>query len=183
MDITICRSAWFAPLIALALLLLLPDTSSESRVKSEAILARNALVARVFRAAPYRIGNWLGEDVEVPSAAIEILRPNAILSRRFTHLKDGRLASFYIIHCSDARDMGGHFPPVCYPAQGWVLDTQQTCEVSIEEDSIPMRVYQFHGGVEFAQQEQLRVFNFFVQRDGDLSAERPRINYLRERHS
>mgnify|MGYP007071125856 CR=1 FL=1 len=24
-----------------------------------------------------------------------------------------------VVQCRDARDMGGHYPPICYPGQGW----------------------------------------------------------------
>lgn len=69
--------------------------------------------------APTQIGDWVGQDSSVPPAAIAMLRPNVILSRRFTHRVTGRSASFLLVQCQDARDMYGHFPPVCYVNQGW----------------------------------------------------------------
>lgn len=174
MTISIRRPTQFAPLIALALMLLLPDTSPESRVKSEGILARNAQVARVFRAAPYRIADWLGEDVEVPSAAIEILRPNAILCRRFERLDRKMSVDLIIVHCSDARDMQGHYPPKCYPANGWNpsdREEQHEWVVSVGGQAIAMRVYTFHRIEGWGSERTLRVFNYFLLPNGEITSD------------
>jgi len=29
------------------------------------------------------------------------------------------------VQCRDARDMAGHYPPICYPAHGWTLDSSE----------------------------------------------------------
>ena len=56
---------------------------------------------------------------EVPPEAQELLRPNAIFSRRFQ--RPGEIGvHVLVVHCSDARDMIGHYPPICYPSSGWV---------------------------------------------------------------
>ncbi len=174
MTIAIRRPTRFAPLIALALLLLLPEVSPEGFANSEGILARNAQVARVFRAAPYRIGNWLGEDVEVPSAAIEILRPNAILSRRFERLDGEMSVDLIIVHCSDARDMQGHYPPNCYPANGWhPCDREEQHEwvVLVGGQAIAMRVYSFRRIEGWGSERTLRVFNYFLVPNGEMTSD------------
>jgi len=68
---------------------------------------------------PRRIGPWVGRDTEMPEAAIALLRPNVMLSRRYQHERTGRSFELLLVQCADARDMEGHFPPVCYPAFGW----------------------------------------------------------------
>jgi hypothetical protein len=71
---------------------------------------------------PYVIGYWTGNDEAVPEAAVKLLRPNALVSRRYTnHPPDGRGASWadlLISQCKDSRDMTGHYPPSCYPNNG-----------------------------------------------------------------
>jgi hypothetical protein len=70
----------------------------------------------------YAIGYWNGRDEAVPSAAQQLLRPNAILSR--TYVDNGlsreypRRASLLIVQCRDTRDMSGHYPPICYVNSG-----------------------------------------------------------------
>jgi len=61
---------------------------------------------------------WTFKDLEIPSGAVMLLKPNAQVCRQYTTLT--RQFQFLLIQCSDARDMGGHYPPVCYPASGWV---------------------------------------------------------------
>src|SRR3954469_20179194 len=61
---------------------------------------------------------WTFEDFRLPDGAIALLKPNASLYRVF---KSPRQFQFLFIQCRDARDMGGHYPPVCYPASGWVV--------------------------------------------------------------
>jgi hypothetical protein len=60
---------------------------------------------------------WTFKDDKLPEAAIALLKPNAKLYRQFWAPHQFQLL---FIQCRDARDMGGHYPPVCYPASGWV---------------------------------------------------------------
>src|SRR4051812_48238264 len=61
---------------------------------------------------------WTFKDLKIPDAAVRLLKPNAQSCRQyFTPIKPFQ---FLLIQCKDARDMGGHFPPICYPSSGWV---------------------------------------------------------------
>lgn len=73
-------------------------------------------------ALPFQIGNWFGTDQEVTPAAIQMLQPNVLVSRRYRNIHTGRVATVLLVHCRDARDLAGHYPPVCYPAHGWATD-------------------------------------------------------------
>jgi hypothetical protein len=70
---------------------------------------------------PSHIGGWVGEDVPVPTRTNSVLRPNVIVSRRYTNVENGLSAGLLLVHCSDAHSMAGHYPLRCYPAQGWTL--------------------------------------------------------------
>src|SRR4051794_24399767 len=61
---------------------------------------------------------WSFKQLVIPEAAIQLLKPNAQICRQYT--TPTRQFQFLLIQCRDARDMGGHYPPVCYPASGWV---------------------------------------------------------------
>src|SRR5688500_20314095 len=77
---------------------------------------------------PYFIGTWTGQDDEIPVAAQKLLRPNAILMRTFVDSSPGdyrskyRSASLPIVECREARDMVGHYPPICYRPHGREMD-------------------------------------------------------------
>jgi hypothetical protein len=79
----------------------------------------HANVREVVSAIPRSLGPWEGVDEEATPAAIELLRPNILLTRRYTHRVTGDVVSLLLVHCKDARDLMGHYPPVCYPSQGW----------------------------------------------------------------
>jgi hypothetical protein len=78
-------------------------------------------VRAAAEAVPYYVGSWLGRESPVPQGAITLLKPNAIVSRSYSDMDSGAGFSFLIVHCRDARDMLGHFPPVCYRGQGWSM--------------------------------------------------------------
>ena len=79
----------------------------------------HAAIREAASRVPYFIGDYVGEDVSVPQSAVELLKPNVILSRRYTNSRTGAIVDFLFVHCEDAQDMLGHHPPVCYPAHGW----------------------------------------------------------------
>jgi len=74
--------------------------------------------------APKLVGDWIGSDVALPPAAIKLLRPNAALNRSYRNLITGEEVSILAVQCTDARDMEGHYPPNCYPGNGWNLESQ-----------------------------------------------------------
>lgn len=105
--------------------------------------AYHAEVAAAIDDVPFRIGDWLGVEVPQPPEAVRLLKPNRILSRRYR--VPGRAASvgLLIVHCQDARDLIGHYPPVCYPAHGW---TEVAAEPKIYQAAgrtLPATMYEF----------------------------------------
>ncbi len=100
-------------------------------------------VRGVIESVPYQIGDWYGSDVEVPPAALALLRPNAICSRRYQNNRTGNSVELLIVQTRDARDMGGHYPPVCYPAHGWVEKSVEPVEWEVRSLTVPGREYIF----------------------------------------
>ncbi|MEM1109242.1 MAG: exosortase/archaeosortase family protein [Planctomycetota bacterium] len=80
----------------------------------------HAMVRESVEALPRKFDGWVGRDEDIPEAAVTLLKPNVILSRSYRHEATGRQFSLLLVHCSDARDMEGHFPPNCYPSAGWL---------------------------------------------------------------
>ncbi len=113
---------------------------------------------------PIRVGTWVGTDLETPPYVFPVLRPNKILQRRFFDPTKGRVISMLIVHCKDARDMEGHYPPVCYPGNGWV----KTADAEVELDG-PYHAarYEFTKPIDGAERG-MTVLNFFVLPTGKL---------------
>ena len=61
---------------------------------------------------------WNVTDLKIPDGAITLLKPNVGMCRNYRTPKCQ--FQFLLIQCRDARDMGGHYPPVCYPSSGWL---------------------------------------------------------------
>ncbi len=107
-------------------LLLLTGVAAQTltRQSPEDAAPYHAKVRRAVDAIPYRVGDWVGMDMPIPPSARAMLRPNALFSRRYENLTTGRQVTLIIVQCETARDLSGHYPPICYPAHGWqALDT------------------------------------------------------------
>lgn len=98
-------------------------------------------VAERVHGVPYTLGTWVGRDAEVVPAARELLRPNAIVQRRYSRLEDGAWFDVILVHCGDVRDMQGHYPPVCYPAAGWEIDGGTPTVAGIGDRGVPATEY------------------------------------------
>lgn len=150
-----------APLIAAALLLGLLLTRPFEVRDLPGTDRYFAEVRRRIEAIPYKIGPWLGKDVEVSVAAVRLLRPNKLMQRQYTDQETGRVLQLLVVHCGDTRDMRGHYPPVCYPAHGWRTIASRETTVTVDHAALPAKVYDFArvvGGVE----NRMSVVNLFV---------------------
>jgi hypothetical protein len=83
--------------------------------------AYHQLIRQEAESLPIHIGTWLGAETPVPPSAVKLLRPNVIISRGYQDVLSGRRVAVLLVHCKDARDLLGHWPPVCYVGQGWTL--------------------------------------------------------------
>ena len=114
-------------------------------VNSDALLLHRARIAHELDAFPPQLGSWFGRDVEIPTGAQRILRPNSYVSRRYVRLGSGESITLALVHCNDVRDMQGHYPPVCYPAVGWTPDPGGSQEVTLQvaNQTSQGRLYRF----------------------------------------
>jgi hypothetical protein len=115
--------------------------------------------------APPYLGDWAAREMQVPYEAISLLRPNVLLSRQFVNVANGRRVSLLLVHCQDARDLVGHYPPNCYPGQGWQLTGSEDRDWTLEDWSIAGTEYSFRRDT-FNQSNHQVVSNFMVLPDG-----------------
>lgn len=120
----------------------------------EAVRAAIALI-------PRQVGPWIGADAEVPEPAQRLLRPNAILARQFQRTDPAASASLVVVQCRDTRDLIGHYPPVCYPAHGWIAGGMDDLEMEVDGDATPVRRYEFTRS-SWGRESSLVVYSFFV---------------------
>lgn len=135
-------------------------------------------VAIAFRKVPYAVGRWYGVDVSLPASASELLRPTAVLSRRYQELGGGRSAILGLVHCADLRDMLGHHPPRCYPASGWqpAPDGSEVVEVRLGGRQTAARMFRFDRTDRSGLREELTVLGIFLLPDGSTATEEAEIS-------
>jgi hypothetical protein len=130
----------------------------------------HARVRVAVEAMPMRVGTWVGEDEPLIAAAIDMLHPNVAIHRVYRDIQTGHTASLLFVQCKDARDLAGHFPPICYPGQGWQLDHQAATRWDCGPLKIDGTEYAFsYGGV--AGANRILVANFMLLPDGTIAAD------------
>lgn len=92
---------------------------------------------------PRQIGPWSAVDTELPEAAVALLKPNVLVSRRYEDEKTGRSFALLIVQCADARDMEGHYPPNCYPSSGWSTLGRQAISLDVGDHRADSMDYRF----------------------------------------
>lgn len=159
-----------SPWLTLALLVGLSTALPNRTVANPQAEQRKAEVAQAMANVPYFAGRWVGEDAEVPREAQKLLRPNAILSRSFQR-PGGPRVHVLVVHCGDARDMIGHYPPVCYPSVGWVSQPRHEAHalLTIKGQPFPMRQYVYTRLIDGGREIGIRVLNAFILPDGTVT--------------
>jgi hypothetical protein len=116
------RGLWAAVAVSVLLLTAIGAEAARRREPVDAA-PQHARIAELAAATiPFSTGEWLGRDVEPIASSVALLRPNVLVQRAYRNRRTGETAQLLFVQCADARDLLGHFPPVCYPAHGWTLD-------------------------------------------------------------
>jgi len=124
-------------------------------------------VGKLIESIPIDFNGWVGLEVPLPQSATSLLRPNALIARQYVNAERGLHATLMIVQCRDARDMAGHFPPRCYPANGWLMQ-EETGDPLVVVSGHEMRRYEFHrvaGRVE----RDIFVYDLFALPTGELT--------------
>jgi hypothetical protein len=176
-----------APWLSLLLLAALSQALPNRVTFDERTAARQAEIKAAMETAPFIIGDWMGQqpnsENDVPREAQKLLRPNAILNRWYRQ-PGGIALHLLVVHCSDARDMLGHYPPICYPSSGWVdlpMDGEVDTFLAVGDHRLPVRAYKFRRVNENGTETSLRIFNAFVLPDGTVTRDIGAINRQSER--
>lgn len=157
--------ARFAPYACVALLVVFMLAGGlHARTPAGADTYR-AAVRTVIESIPYKVGPAVGADVEPTRAAQLLLTPNKIFQRRYTDPSTGWGFSLLIVHCNDARDMRGHYPPNCYPRHGWQQDSAENASLPVDGVDQPAMCYRFSRNDEITARA-MTIYDFFIIPDG-----------------
>lgn len=118
-------------------------------------------ISAAAKSLPYRIGPWIGADIEPQQPAVELLKPNALMQRRYVRSDGSASFTLLFVHCGDARDMQGHYPPVCYPAHGWVITGSVPSSFILGRVEAPARIYRM-SALRGGNEQRMTIMNFFA---------------------
>lgn len=177
------RLSVFAPLVTICALVALSRVLPARAEIDDRAIERQAEVAQTMASVPFLIGGWIGADAPIPPEAQKLLRPNAMLSRTYSQINRPSV-HLVVVHCSDARDMIGHYPPICYPSSGWVdmpvLDNAYS-GISVASTELPVRQYLYRRMGENGTEARIRIFSAFILPDGTVTRDIDDINEQSER--
>lgn len=156
----------FAPLFAFLILIGLMVQGYAQRIPADKIDAYHARIKLATESLPYWIGHWSGENRTITESAQRLLKPNVILQRRYQNTETGRIVDILLVHCGYIRDMGGHYPPICYPASGWEKTSSEFTTVQFQDFPRKARQYTFERSID-GQRRGLRITNFFILPSAD----------------
>ena len=151
-----------APATSLAILVVSAILVANPKSGSPRIQVHHEKIASYLDSFPYAMGSWVGVDVDLPSAALEILRPNGFVSRRYSKIGEADYITLAIVHCRDVRDMQSHYPPRCYPAAGWSQDGEEPLLVTLDQGATEMQLYGFKRVTQAGLEEYISVASVFV---------------------
>lgn len=177
------KLAAFAPLLTLVVLVMFSVRLPNHVRAAPGSDLRMQEVKTAMEDVPFFIGAWIGRDEAVPPEAQKLLRPNAIFSRYYQK-PGGPRVHMVIVHCTDARDMIGHYPPVCYPSAGWVGTTDEDTSGTVIETAagdLPVRLYGFRRMRDQDREDRIRIFNAFILPDGTVTRDISDVNRQSER--
>lgn len=133
-------------------------------------------------ALPIHVGDWVSEDVPVTPSAIALLRPNVVMQRRYRNLATGLQASILLVQCRDARDLAGHYPPICYKANGYQMLSCQPDPRNIQGLQLESTTYEF-SSPKLATMGAMKVFDFMILPNGRTAPDMKAVYALaRDRH-
>jgi hypothetical protein len=159
--------AWLIPLLTGGLLIARASVDQPGLFGTTAeIEAYLGEVKARIEAVPFQTGAWLGSDIPATPAAVEMLKPNKLMQRRYTNIQTGETFELLIVHCGDVRDMIGHYPPVCYPAQGWKPGGRNAATIALGDLSADATRYAFHREGELTV-SSIEIVNLFALPGGD----------------
>ena len=136
--------------------------------ESAELVSHRTRIAERMDSFPYQLADWVGTDVPVPTAAMEILNPNSLVSRRYRRLNSDDEMIMALIHCSDTRDMQGHYPPICYPARGWNLVDEDVSRIpmTLGSHEVDMSLYRFRRFDRSGLEQTQMVLSMFLLPNG-----------------
>jgi len=110
---------------------------------------------------PMRIGQWVGRDVPISGAVLDVAANDDYLSRLYVNESNNQWVNVYIAYTARPRTMLGHRPRVCYPANGWAHKNTEHIQV-ISNSGRKIRCLLHHFQKSTSESEEIIVLNYYI---------------------
>lgn len=121
-------------------------------------------IDKALQNVAYRLDSYVAEDVGLPERQLAVLRPDALLSRRYTNLTDESDFLMIVSFHQDGEAHSGHSVHRCYGASGWQV--QEIREHAKPELSKSIKIERFqlsrHASGNANSQREERVIHSFT---------------------
>lgn len=170
-----------APVLAVVLLAVIA-VAATARPKPGDAEPYHARMREAVRNVPREINGWTSRDTEVPPAAQKLLKPNALLTRIYKDPATGEEVTFVLVQTRDARDMIGHYPPVCYRGSGYNLDSEKAKTWTVGSKTLSGTEYVFSYARPTGPYRMV-IDNLIVLPGGDYAADMDEVRKLASDHT
>ncbi|HZZ43836.1 MAG TPA: exosortase-associated EpsI family protein [Tepidisphaeraceae bacterium] len=123
-------------------------------------------IKQAYQQMPTRIEDWVGTEHALSQGAITLLHPNVAASWEYANFVTQQRAQVLLVQCTDAREMFGHYPPACYPGQGWTMNRSEPREWKVGGIDIKGMEYEFSRSETDRQSSSIVVDDFMMLPDG-----------------
>jgi EpsI family protein len=114
------------------LIVLLLALTGAANVGIEKFRNPEAQPAPELKAIPHRVGEWESQgDLEMEQYVLDILRPDAYVSRQYQAASGERIYLFAQFHGTNR--WGAHQPEVCFTSQGWTIEYEKLTSTMEQE--------------------------------------------------
>ena len=140
--------------------------------RSSGLVGTVRLPHRLADAIPASLGGWTGTDEPLSEAAIRTTQVDDHVRRRYASDGGGEVLLYVAYHGNKERGMQTwyHNPTVCFPSQGWTLESEHTATETLPDSARPVPVCRYVFGKPGLR---LSVLTFF-QVGGELLDQSPR---------
>ncbi len=127
---------------------------------------------------PLEIGDWQGRDVPLSESVLKVAGNDDYINRFYRSDSAGQWANVYIAYTATPSTMLGHWPQVCYPANGWENVTSDEIVIKCEAGTeVPALIHRFQKP---QSASEVVVLNFYVL-NGQTTNDEKTFNALRYR--
>ncbi len=114
------------------------------------ILGGSLALKKPLKELPLTLGDWEGNDAPLDEAIVRVAGADEYVSRNYRNPRTGAVLRLYIPYYGNPRRLVGHYPDVCYRANGWEKEMRREENIPRgdlgDSEGWPAELYHFKRG-------------------------------------